>query len=90
MDDLWLNVALSYRGLTKLVDDSPTRKQKLDTFGDAAFKLGLAARLAGLGYPIDQAAEGNPAHWVVGGPGKEPICFWRSQRMTRSDSITRR
>ena len=72
VDDLWLNVALSYRGLTKLADDSPTRKEELDTFGDEAFKLGLAARSAGLGDPIDQAAEGNPAHWVVGGPGKEP------------------
>jgi hypothetical protein len=27
VDDLWLNVALSYRGLTKLADESPTARR---------------------------------------------------------------
>ena len=71
VDNLWLNVALSYRGLTKLADAAPAREE-LETFSDEAFKLGLAVRSAALGDPIDIAAEGNPANWVVGGPGKEP------------------
>jgi Dyp-type peroxidase family len=72
VDDLWLNVALSYRGLTKLAGDSTARKDELETFGDEAFKRGLAARSAGLGDPVDPTVDGNPARWVVGGPGKEP------------------
>jgi hypothetical protein len=84
VDNLWLNVALSYRGLTKLADAAPAREE-LETFSDKAFKLGLAVRSAALGDPIDTAAEGNPANWVVGGPGKEPDVLWCSPRIAQTD-----
>jgi Dyp-type peroxidase family len=71
VDDLWLNAALSYQGLMKLAGDSRSRKAEVELFDDEAFKLGLAARSAGLGDPVDKSAEGNPATWVVGGPGNE-------------------
>ncbi len=40
-------------------------------FTDAGFQAGLAARSALLGDPTDPSAEGNPARWLFGGPGRE-------------------
>ncbi len=71
VDDLWLNVALSWKGLEKLASDRPRLKEDLGAFTDAAFRHGLAARSASLGDPTDPAAEGSPGNWVVGGPNRE-------------------
>jgi len=71
LDDLWLNLAVSYTGLMKLAGRSERRWAEVDAFTDNAFRLGLCARSAGLGDPVDSNAEGNPANWVVGGPGRE-------------------
>ncbi|MFZ0227389.1 MAG: Dyp-type peroxidase, partial [Mycobacterium sp.] len=40
-------------------------------FTDPGFQAGLAARSALLGDPTDPSAEGNPARWLFGGPGRE-------------------
>jgi Dyp-type peroxidase family len=71
-DDVWVNVALSYRGLARLARGRRTLEAELDEFEDAAFRLGLAARSSLLGDPTDPGAEGNPRNWVVGGSGREP------------------
>jgi Dyp-type peroxidase family len=71
LSDLWLNVAVSYAGLKKLAGHSPSRQAEVDAFTDNAFRLGLPARSAGLGDPVDPSAEGNPVNWVVGGPDKQ-------------------
>lgn len=71
VDDLWLNLAISYAGMVKLVGDDATRRAEVEQFEDEAFKCGLAARSALLGDPIDSNDKGNPANWVVGGPKKE-------------------
>jgi Dyp-type peroxidase family len=71
VDDLWLNVALSHRGIEKLAVDRERLKNDLGRFEDAAFRLGLATRSSSLGDPTDPSAEGHPRKWVVGGPGRE-------------------
>jgi Dyp-type peroxidase family len=72
LDDLWLNLGLSYRGLQKLAKDRELLNKQLEDFTDAGFRLGLAARSSSLGDPTATEAEGHPGNWVVGGPGKEP------------------
>lgn len=64
---IFLNVALSASGLRKLV-----QKTEVDLFGDAAFKVGLAARSTFIGDPEKAAAEGHAAKWLVGGT-KKPV-----------------
>src|SRR5271167_186366 len=71
VDDVWLNVAVSYQGLTELAGNSRAREAQIALFDDEAFKLGLAARSAGLGDPVDKKSNGHPSKWVVGGPGNE-------------------
>jgi len=60
----WINIAFSYHALTLLAHDATD-------FTDEAFKQGLAARSADLGDPTDPESEGNPANWLIGGPGDE-------------------
>ena len=63
----WMNIVFSSQGLGTI--GTPT-----DGFDDEAFKDGLAARSLAdlLGDPIGDAdAPGNPANWVIGGPGDE-------------------
>lgn len=72
VDDVWLNVALTYRGLERLAEGRAVLERQLGDFTDDAFRLGLAARSSALGDPTDPAAEGHPSNWVVGGPGREP------------------
>ncbi len=56
----WLNIAFSFHGLEKLTHDA-------DSFSDASFKAGLAARSQALGDPTDQDdLPGSPKNWVVG------------------------
>jgi Dyp-type peroxidase family len=69
LDDQWLNIAFSRPALAKLL--SAARPGDTARFADEAFAAGLAARSAALGDPTDPAAEGNPANWRVGGPGKD-------------------
>ncbi|HEX8096028.1 Dyp-type peroxidase [Jatrophihabitans sp.] len=71
LDDAWLNIAFSYAGLAKLLAGT-AHESDLAAFTDEAFVAGLVARSRLLGDPVDPAAEGNPANWVVGGPGNEP------------------
>lgn len=66
LDDAWLNVSLSFGAIAALRAGGDASK-----FADDAFRAGLAARSSLLGDPVDPAAEGNPANWVFGGPGKE-------------------
>jgi Dyp-type peroxidase family len=70
VDDAWLNVAVSRTGITKLLAGGP-RSGDITAFTDAGFQAGLAARSPLLGDPTDRSAEGNPAHWLFGGPGRE-------------------
>lgn len=60
----YLGIAFSYAGLAKLVPDAAG-------FRDIAFKEGLHRRSRKLGDPIDPAAAGHCANWVVGGPDTE-------------------
>ncbi|MBV9821071.1 MAG: Dyp-type peroxidase [Actinobacteria bacterium] len=71
LDDAWLNIAFSYAGLAKLLAGT-AHESDLAAFTDEAFVAGLVTRSGLLGDPVDPAAEGNPANWVVGGPGNEP------------------
>jgi Dyp-type peroxidase family len=70
VDDAWLNVAFSRAGLAKLLAGGP-HAGDFTAFTDAGFQAGLAARSALLGDPTDSSAEGNPARWLFGGPGRE-------------------
>jgi len=70
LNDIWLNLALSNGGLTKLLSGGDYAGD-LGSFTDQGFQRGLAARSSLLGDPTDPAAEGNPANWVFGGPGRE-------------------
>jgi Dyp-type peroxidase family len=71
LDDLWLNLGVSYAGLMKLAGRSEHLRAEVEAFTDNAFRLGLCARSPGLGDPVDSHAEGHPANWVVGGPGRQ-------------------
>jgi hypothetical protein len=44
LDDLWLNLAVSYTGLMKLAGRSERRRSEVEAFTDNAFRLGLCAR----------------------------------------------
>jgi Dyp-type peroxidase family len=70
VDDAWANVAISTGGLSKLLADSE-HAADVGAFTDPAFSLGLSARSSLLGDPTDPSAEGNPANWIVGGPGSD-------------------
>jgi Dyp-type peroxidase family len=70
VDDAWLNVAVSRIGLTKLLAGGPHARE-VAAFTDPGFQAGMAARSALLGDPSDASAEGNPARWLFGGPGRE-------------------
>jgi Dyp-type peroxidase family len=70
MNDVWLNIALSSGGLSKLLSGGG-RAGDLGLFVDQGFQRGLAARSSLLGDPTDRSAEGNPANWVFGGPGRQ-------------------
>ncbi|GAA2161918.1 Dyp-type peroxidase family [Humibacillus xanthopallidus] len=65
LDDAWLNVSLSYTSIANLRGGGDASK-----FEDEAFRTGLADRSSLLGDPTDPSAEGNPANWLFGGPGK--------------------
>jgi Dyp-type peroxidase family len=70
MNDVWLNIALSSGGLSKLLSGG-AHAGDLGLFVDQGFQRGLAARSSLLGDPADPRAEGNPANWLFGGPGCE-------------------
>ena len=70
MNDAWLNIALSSGGLSKLLSGGD-HAGDLGLFTDQGFQRGLATRSSLLGDPTDPSAEGNPANWVFGGPGRE-------------------
>ena len=61
----WVNIAFTFEGLKKLAPDA-------DLFKDAAFKEGMLRRSPLLGDETDEAAEGHPKRWVVGGPNNVP------------------
>ena len=62
----WLNIAFSASALEAL-----TSAEEVAKFSDSFFRDGLAARAGDLRDPADPASEGNPNHWVVGGPHNE-------------------
>jgi Dyp-type peroxidase family len=70
MNDVCLNIALSSGGLSKLLRGG-AHAGDLGLFADQGFQRGLAARSSLLGDPADPCAEGNPANWLFGGPGRE-------------------
>jgi Dyp-type peroxidase family len=70
VNDAWLNIGFTRTGMQKLLTGG-NFESDLDRFEDDAFQYGLAMRSPLLGDPTDPAAEGNPANWKVGGPGKE-------------------
>ncbi len=70
LNDVCLNIALSSGGLAKLLRGG-THAGDLGLFADQGFQRGLAARSSLLGDPADPCAEGNPASWLFGGPGRE-------------------
>lgn len=69
VDDVWCNVAITYAGMERLAAGTSLAPD-LERFEDPAFRLGLAARSSLLGDPVDPAAAGHPARWVVGGPDR--------------------
>lgn len=70
MNDVWLNIAVSSGGLSKLLGGG-AHAGDLRLFADQGFRRGLAARSSLLGDPTNPCAEGHPANWVFGGPGRE-------------------
>src|SRR3954454_3281618 len=58
----WTNIAFTARGLAQL--SSPA---DVASFGDAAFRAGLAARSGLLGDPSDKKATGHQSNWRFGG-----------------------
>src|SRR3984957_4857636 len=70
MNDVWLNIGLSSGGLKKLLSGGKNAGD-LGLFVNQGFQRGLAARSSLLGDPTDPAADGHPANWVFGGPGRE-------------------
>ncbi len=70
MSDVWLNVALSSGGLSRLLSGGEHAGDG-GWFTHQGFQRGRAARASLLGDPVDPSAEGNPANWVFGGPGRE-------------------
>ena len=70
LNDVWLNIAMSSGGLAKLLRGGD-HAGDVDRFTDAGFQRGLAARSSLLGDPTNPCAEGNPAKWLFGGPGRE-------------------
>ncbi len=70
LNDVCLNIALSSGGLSKLLRGGE-HAGDLGLFTDEGFRRGLAARSSLLGDPANPCAEGNPANWVFGGPGRE-------------------
>ena len=70
VDDAWVNLAVSRAGMAKLLAGG-AHDGDLAAFTDEGFQGGLAARSALLGDPTEPSAEGNPANWRFGGPGRE-------------------
>ena len=66
LDATWVNIALSYRGIEKLLGAGAG-----DQFGEQSFRQGLAARSTYLGDPTDPSHPGHRSHWKVGGPDNE-------------------
>ena len=66
LEATWVNIALSCRGLEKLVGAGAGEQ-----FGEQSFRQGLAARSTYLGDPTDPAHAGHRSRWKVGGPHNE-------------------
>ncbi len=62
----WHALGLSYPGLVSLLGAEEASRLR-----DESFRQGLAVRSAYLGDPSDPGAEGHPARWLVGAPGRE-------------------
>ncbi|MFO1002899.1 MAG: Dyp-type peroxidase [Planctomycetaceae bacterium] len=79
----WANIAFSFQGLKKL--ERPG--MNVDGFVDAAFKPGLLARAQSgeLGDPVGSNTTGDPANWLVGGPGSEADVVLLLAADTRAD-----
>jgi Dyp-type peroxidase family len=77
---VWVNVAFSFRGLTKLTPDA-------DKFVDKAFKEGLAARSERLGDPVDRSSPGHPDNWLVGGTENGADVLFIVEADDRSDML---
>lgn len=60
---VWVNVALTYSGLTKVRADAAC-------LTDMPFKAGMPERSVLLGDPASHDAAGNAQNWVVGRPGQ--------------------
>ena len=88
VDDAWMNLGVSYRGLSRLLG-AGSFAADLQAFSDPAFQSGLAARSSLLGDPTDPSAEGNPANWVFGGPGNEAdlVLVFAADREQRLDDL---
>jgi Dyp-type peroxidase family len=59
-----VGIGFTYRGLARLTPGA-------DGIDSEAFRAGMAARSGLLGDPASPDADGNPANWKFGGPGKE-------------------
>ncbi|HZB97784.1 MAG TPA: hypothetical protein VE219_04220, partial [Candidatus Sulfotelmatobacter sp.] len=90
VDDAWINIAFSYRGLRKLFAADEDREAQLKQFQDEAFPLGLAARSAALGDPTDPHLPGHPQNWRVGGVSGEPdiLLIFAADRYERLDELS--
>jgi len=67
----WVNIAFSYGALQRLTAGTPAELRDGNDFLDPAFREGMASRADVLGDPLIPDAEGNPARWLIGGPGNE-------------------
>ncbi len=78
----WTNISFSFEGIQLLVGPAEAGR-----FLDGPFKAGLRAKSAGLGDPTDPGVEGNPANWVIGGPGNEPHAIMIIASDERADML---
>ena len=92
VDDLWLNVALSYRGAREARRGSERRSRNSSPRSPTR-RSGSGSRRARrlLGDPTDPAAEGHPSNWVRRAvPDARPTsCSWSSRRTTARRQATR-
>ena len=63
----WTNLAISYDGMRKLIDNL----QEIDNFLDTSFKKGLSFMSSiSLGDPNDLTSPGDSRNWVIGAKNK--------------------
>ena len=77
---LWINIAFTSQGLTKLVGEAQVRDF------ETAFRLGAHVRAVDIGDPTD-GSPGTPSQWLIGGPGNVPDAMLNIAADVEADRI---